>query len=185
MESEFNFMNLALKRFSCRKYVKNKKIEKDLIIKCVEAARIAPSASNSQPWKYIIIDDDEIKDKVVNFLRIGSTKFNQFAKDSSAIIVVVEEPKNMELKLGQIILGRKFADFDIGCSVTHFCLQATELGLATCIMGIFDEKYIKKLLKIPFNRKIVIIISLGYSDEIQKEKKRKELAKICSFNTFN
>ncbi len=184
MGENMNFMDLALKRFSCRKYVKGKKIERDLILKCLESARLAPSASNSQPWKYIVVDDDDLKDKVVELLSVGPVKFNQFAKDCSAIIVVVEEHKNFESSIGQIALGRSFTNFDIGCSVMQFCLQATELGLATCIMGIFNEKKIKKLLKIPSNKRIVVLLAVGYPDENPSGKKRKKIDEISSFNIY-
>lgn len=181
---ETNFLNLVKKRFSCRKFIAGKKIEKELILTCIEAARLAPSASNSQPWKYVVIENDKIKQEVVKCLSIGPTKFNQFAGDASNIIVVVEEPKNLELTIGQAILGRSFADFDIGLSVMQFCLQATELGLATCILGIFDEKSIKRILKIPKNKKIVVIIALGYPDQEATEKKRKDIDKIYSFDFY-
>ncbi|MCR4421275.1 MAG: NAD(P)H nitroreductase [Spirochaetales bacterium] len=175
---------LFKKRFSCRNFLKDKVIERDKILRCLEAARLAPSASNSQPWKYIVIDDPILKNEVVEYLTIGKIRFNQFAKDASAIIVVTEEPKNIELSIGQVALGRNFANFDIGCSVMQFCLAATDIGLATCILGIFDEKKIKKLLKIPFNRKIIVLIALGFTDQMPKEKKRKEIEKIYSYNIY-
>jgi len=183
MEQEF--LELIKKRFSCRNFIKDKIIEREKILKCLEAARLAPSASNSQPWKYTVVDDPFLKEEIIESLTIGNIRFNQFAKDASAIIVVTEEPKNIELSIGQVALGRNFASFDIGCSVMQFCLTATEIGLATCILGIFDEKRIKKLLKIPFNRKIIVLIALGYTDQIPKEKKRKEIEKIYSFNIYN
>jgi len=185
MAEKKEFLDIARERFSCRKYIKDKEIKKEDILKCIEAARIAPSASNSQPWKYVIVDDIILKEKIVDFLRIGITKFNQFAKEASAIIVVVEEPKNLELTVGQVFLGRNFANFDIGCSVMQFCLEATELGLGTCILGIFDEKKIKKLLKIPKNKRISILISIGYPQETIKVKNRKEIERIFSFNQYN
>lgn len=175
---------LIEKRFSCRNFIKDRMVDKNLIMQCIEAARLAPSASNSQPWKYIIVDDIELKQQIVNNLTIGSLKFNQFAHNAPVMIVVIEEPKNIELTIGQVALNRNFANFDIGCSVIQFCLQATELNLSTCILGIFNEKKIKKLLQIPFNRKVAVVIALGYSNETPKEKKRKEIEKIYSFNYY-
>lgn len=178
-------LELFNKRYSCRKFEIDRIIEKEKILQCLEAARIAPSASNSQPWKYIVVDEKGLKEKISENLKIGNIKFNQFAKDASALIIITEEPKNIELSIGQVALGRNFASFDIGCSAMSFCLMATNLGLATCFLGIFDEKKIKKLLNIPFNRKIIVIIALGYPLDEPKDKKRKELEKIYSFNNYN
>lgn len=181
---EEKLIELIKKRYSCRKFKKESVIEKEILIKCIEAARFAPSASNSQPWKYVIVDEKELKSRIVDALTIGFTKFNQFAKDASAIIVAIEESKNLEMSIGQVVLGKSFATFDIGCSVMQLCLQASEFGLGTCIMGIFDEKKIKKLLNIPSNKKITILIAIGYPQDNPTEKKRKVIDDIYSFNRY-
>lgn len=182
---EESLFDLIEKRFSCRKFVEGKVIDRQLLIKCIEAARLAPSASNSQPWKYIIVDERTIKDSIIDNLSIGNVKVNQFARTSSALIIAVEESKNVELAVGQVLLGRSFAQFDIGCSVMQLALQATELGLATCILGMFNEKNIKKILKIPNNKKIIVVIAIGFPSEEPPEKKRKELSRILSFNNYD
>ena len=184
MDDNSNFLELLKKRYSCRKYIPSRKVEMEKIISCLEAARLAPSASNSQPWKYIIVDDKSLKRQVVENLKIGPVKFNQFAQDASFFAIVVQQLRNLESSAGQVVMHRSFSQFDIGCSVNNFCLRATELGLGTCIMGIFDEKKLKKIFNIPLNRKIIVVVSAGYPEDVVSEKKRKALDEIYSLNKW-
>ena len=80
----------------------------------------------------------------------------------------------------------EYPKIDIGIAATHFCLQATELGLGTCMIGWFDEKKIHKLLNIPEKRKIGLVITLGYPPEDYKLRKkiRKNPDEICGFNSY-
>jgi hypothetical protein len=84
-----------------------------------------------------------------------------------------------------MIKNRKYHLIDLGIAVEHFCLRATEEGLGTCILGWFDEKPVKRLLKIPFWKRLHLIITVGYpaSDAI-REKAHKPLDEIRSFNTY-
>lgn len=175
-----NLLELINKRQSSREY-SNTPIDRDLIIKCIEAARLAPSACNSQPWKFVIVDNhDLLKDISAAASSIG---MNKFASQAPVIIAVVLEKMNFTAKIGSVIKDKEYSLLDIGIAVEHFCLQATELGLGTCILGWFDEKKVKELLGIK-NKRVPLLITLGYSNATIRKKSRKDLDKICSWNKY-
>lgn len=175
-----NLLELINKRQSYREY-SDTPIERDLIIKCIEAARLAPSACNSQPWKFVIVDNhDLLKDISAAASSIG---MNKFASQAPVIIAVVLEKMNFTAKIGSVIKDKEYSLLDIGIAVEHFCLQATELGLGTCILGWFNEKKVKELLDIK-NKRVPLLITLGYSNATIRKKSRKDLDKICSWNKY-
>ena len=179
------FQELINRRQSVRKY-QEKPVEHEKLLKLIEAVQIAPSASNSQPWKLIIVDDPELKDKVANATFSKLVSFNKFAPQAPVMaVLVIEKPKIITL-IGGSVKNRKFPLIDIGIAAEHFCLQATELGLGTCMMGWFNEKKIKQLLNIPKKKRIGLVISLGYSpvDYKQRKKIRKSSEEMSSFNSY-
>ena len=119
------FSELIKLRQSVRKY-SNRAVEKEKIEKCLEAARLAPSASNSQPWKYIIVDEPELKNKVAEATFDKLVKFNKFAVDAPVMVVVVIEKPKLITQIGGIIKKKEYPLIDIGIASEHFCLQATE-----------------------------------------------------------
>ena len=100
------------------------------------------------------------------------------------MVVVLEKP-NFTSKMGEIIKNKSFPLIDLGIATIHFCLQAAAEDLGTCILGWFDESRVKKLLKIPRNKRAELIITVGYpkSDKI-RDKKRKNFHEIVSFNSY-
>lgn len=178
------FIDLVKHRRSVRKYSSNP-VAKELIEQCIEAARLSPSACNAQPWKFIVVDDALLKDKVAKETYGVLDSFNKFTQQAPVIIVIVSENPNVTSRMGTFIKKIEFPLIDIGIAAEHFCLQATELGLGTCMIGWFNEKSIKELLKIPKQRKVALVITLGYPIEDKIiPKKRKDLSTICSFNKY-
>ena len=179
-----DFLNLVNQRQSVRNY-SPQKIEEEKISRCIEAARLAPSACNAQPWKFIIIDAPELKLKVAEASESKVLGFNKFTRHCPIIIAVVRESPNITSKLGAIIKDKPYPIMDVGISVSHFCLQATAEGLGTCILGWFNEKRIKKLLNIPKNKRLDLLISVGYAaDEKAIPKQRKTTEQMSSRNTY-
>lgn len=174
------FSELIRLRQSDRKY-DNIKVERELIVRCLEAARLAPSACNSQPWKFVVVDDDELLPKVAS--AAASMGMNKFAEQAPVIVAVVLEKMNFTARLGSVIKDKEYNLLDVGIAVEHFCLEAAELGLGTCIMGWFDEKKVAKLLGVK-NRRIPLLISLGYSLAKTREKIRKPLEAMSSWNKY-
>ncbi len=179
------FLQLINRRQSIRRY-QNKPVEQEKILQLIDAVQIAPSACNSQPWKLIIVDEPELKDKVANATFSKIVSFNKFTIQAPVMAVLVLEKAKLIAQIGGSLKNMEYPQIDIGIAAEHFCLQAAELGLGTCMIGWFDEKKIQKLLHIPKKRKIGLVISLGYAPEDYKLRKkiRKPVDEICGFNSY-
>ena len=175
-----SFSELAKIRQSDRKY-KEQAVEREKIIQCLETARIAPSANNSQPWKFVVVDDFEKKEQIAE-CTIG-LGMNKFTHQCPVLVAVVLEKQNFMSTIGSMIKNKDYSLFDIGIAVNQFCLQAADLGLGTCIIGWFDEKKIKKILGV-INRRIPLLISVGYPDTPTREKVRKPIDVMSSWNKY-
>lgn len=176
--------DLIERRQSDRKY-DTKKIPKEVIERIVEAGRLAPSACNAQPWKFIVVDDEVKRLEVAEALTSGVTgPMNKFAASAPVLIVVVEESVNVASRIGGMILNQHFAHLDIGIATANMVLAATEEGLGTCIIGWCNEKKIRKTLGIPRGKRIPVVISIGHSLEEQKKKVRKAPEKVISYNEY-
>lgn len=180
MKENVSFAELAKMRQSDRKY-KNQPVEKEKLIQCLETARISPSANNSQPWKFIVVDDFEKKEQIAE-CSVG-LGMNKFTHQCPVLVAVVLEQQNFMSTIGSMIKNKNYSLFDIGIAVNQFCLQAADLGLGTCIIGWFDEKKIKKILGVR-NRRIPLLISVGYPDAPTRDKVRKPLDVMSSWNEY-
>src|ERR1035437_7012770 len=155
------FLELINKRESCRAY-KDIKVEREKIISCIEAARLAPSACNSQPWHFVVVDDQQKVKEIASSMYDKLVSFNKFAETSPAFIVVIEEKATLSAKLGGKMKDQHYAPIDIGLATENICLMAAEQNLSTCIMGWFNEKSIKKYLEIGTGKRIRLVIAIGY-----------------------
>ena len=178
-----NFLELARTRQSVRKYT-SKTIEPEKIARCVEAARLAPSACNSQPWKFIIIDDIELKDRIAQETYSAVVSFNKFVKEAPVLVAIVMEKPTLVSQIGGRIKDKDFYLIDIGIAAEHFCLQAAEEGLGTCMLGWFNEKKIAAMLHLPKSKRIGLLITLGYSDSSLRDKIRKTTDEILKYNRY-
>ncbi len=173
-----SFLNLVLKRQSVRSY-KQDPVSHEIIDRCIEAARLAPSACNSQPWSFIVVDSPKIKSKVASAIFGGMYSMCSFAESAPVLIAVITEKSKLSAAIGGHIKGTKYNLIDIGIACEHLVLQAAEEGLGTCWLGWFNEKKVKKELNLPKSTKIDVIISLGYPlDETIREKQRKSIDEI-------
>lgn len=180
MRDNVSFAELAKKRQSDRKY-KEQAVEREKLIQCLETARISPSANNSQPWKFVVVDDIEKKNQIAEYtIGLG---MNKFTRQCPVLVAVVLERQNFMSTIGSMIKNKDYSLFDLGIAVNQFCLQATDLGLGTCIIGWFDEKKIKKILGVR-NRRIPLLISVGYPDSQTRDKVRKPLEVMSSWNKY-
>ena len=175
------FSELILKRQSDRRYAP-KPVAREHILKCLEAARMAPSTCNSQPWKFIVVDDRskliQISDAAIG---LG---MNKFTVQVPVLVAVVQENMNLEAKAGAVVKDKDYSMMDLGMAVENFCLQAAELGLGTCIMGWFDEKKVKDVLGVPRSRRVQLLISLGHPDGPTRNKVRKTIEDMSSWNKY-
>ena len=177
-----NFLDLIRKRKSIRKYAPGT-VSREIIGRCLEAARLAPSACNSQPWYFLVVDDEALKCKVGEAAFSGPYSMNAFAKNASALVVVVRAKSKGFARFGGFVRVVQYNLIDIGIACEHFVLQAAEEGVGTCWLGWFDEKAVKKVLGIPKDKKADIMISLGYPEgAVPGERPRKPAEAVGGFN---
>lgn len=182
--SENKFYDLVNQRQSTRAFDTDRTVDREIIARILEAARLAPSACNAQPWHFIVVDDPELKNKVADAASAKLLGMNHFTKQAPVHIVVVEEKVNIMSGVGGIVKDKHFAFLDIGIAATHICLAAQSEGLGSCILGWFSEAKMKKLLNVPDNKRIVLDIVIGYPNQPLREKKRKSTDEIISYNTY-
>ena len=178
-------LDLAKHRKSVRNFL-DRPVEREKIMMCLEAARLAPSACNSQPWRFIVVDDRQLKKKLCDAAFSGIYSINSFCKMAPVIVVVISEKSKFLARIGGLFRGTKYYLIDIGIACEHFILQAEDSGLGTCWIGWFDEEAIKPILNIPRSKKIDILIALGYyeREKLGPEHDRDSLDKIASFNSY-
>lgn len=172
------------KRQSDRSYIADKPIEGHKLDYILEAARLAPSACNGQPWHIIVVDDPDIKNQLADCTSSKVLGMNHFTKQAPVILVLVEQKTNATATMGNWIQKKHYQHLDIGVLASHISLAATVQGLGSCIIGWFDEKKVKKLLSIPSSRNIPLVITLGYPSSPTREKMRKNREEIISYNKY-
>lgn len=116
---------------------------------------------------------------------------NTFVAQAPVIVAIVAERPNITSQIGSVLKKKPFYLIDIGITAEHFCLQAAELGLGTCMLGWFDEKRVRTLLEIPRGRRPVLLITLGYPPEEtlamvadRNTKRRKDLETIAGLESY-
>ncbi len=179
-----DFLDLASRRYSVRSY-KDTRVPQEKIRRCVEAAALAPSACNSQPWKFVVVDEAGLVKELAKAAFEGLVNLNNFALKAPVLVLVVSERQKMFAKFGGIVKRKDFSLMDIAIAAEHFCLQAAEEGLGTCLLGWFNEKKIKKILSIPRLKRVELMISLGFpADKEIPRKDRKNIDEILSHNKY-
>ncbi|MEM5829967.1 MAG: nitroreductase family protein [Candidatus Aenigmatarchaeota archaeon] len=172
-----NIFEAIQKRKSIRKY---KRIKPDLkyILAALDLAILAPSAGNTQEWRFILVEDEKIKEKLAEY------SYNQdFIKEAPYVLVICadeEEIYNAYGKRGK----ERYMYMDCSFAAANFILSLTALGLASCIVAAFDDKKISELLKLPENIKPIFIIPVGYADEDPVRPERKPLESILFYNEY-
>ncbi len=177
-----DFLQLALSRQSDRAYDKERPVEPEKLERILEAGRMAPSACNAQPWKFIVVTDNELTRKIGK--AAAGLGMNKFAKDAPVHILIVEESANITSLLGGKVKGKYFPLIDIGIAASHLSLAAESEGLGSCILGWFDEKEIKRLLGVPSSKRVLLDITIGYPVKGKRKKIRKPKEKVISYNKY-
>jgi len=170
-------------RDSIRRY-SDRPVDKDTLLTCLEAARLAPSAENSQPWRFIVLNESEKKEQFGKSVFTGVYRVSQFALKAPMILVLCANLDFMANRMGKLFTGIPFYLLDVGMAGEHFALQAAEMGLGTCWIGWFDVKKAHKILNLPKRIRVCALIAVGYpaSDYTQKSHKRKNMQDIVHWN---
>ena len=160
-------------RRSIRKY-KVKQIEEDKLFRVLEAGRLSPSASNKQPWHFIVITDPEIRRKMKEAYSMS------WFYEAPVIIVGCVDPT-----IAAVRDGENFWKVDGAIAMQSMILQATEEGLGNCWIGAFPEAVVRKILEIPPYIRVVVMTSLGHPDEVkEKGTRRKKMDEIIHNNKW-
>jgi len=158
-----DFTSLVNNRQSCRRYKHDCPVSREDIDACLEMARLAPSACNSQPWRFYCADSSE--DRALIAKSVQDLGMNKFADFCSAFVVVTESPAKMIARIAGSLRDQQFAQIDVGIAVAHFVLACEEKGLSTCIMGWLDEDKLRNHFSIPNNQRIRLVIGVGRAED--------------------
>lgn len=180
---ETPFLRLASSRRSIRAF-QDRPVEREKLLACLEAARLAPSACNAQPWKFIVVDDPAVKVRLAEAAFSGIYKVCRHAAGAPVLVAVASRRGSRWAWLGNQVQGTVFRLVDIGISCEHFVLQAHELGLGTCWLGWFDAKASAKVLGVPRGTRLEMLLSVGYPAESPAARPRRSLEEMSSFNAF-
>jgi nitroreductase len=160
------------KRYSCRHY-QAKPLEPDKLTAVLEAARQAPSAKNLQDWRFVVVTDSQTKKKLA-----AAANDQTFLEEAGAILVACTVSDHV-MRCGQAV-----GPIDVAIAIEHICLQATELGLATCWIGSFYPDKVKPIVGIPDGVTVIELMALGYPADPPKEHRREPIERIVSFEKW-
>ncbi len=157
-------MDIITKRRSVRLY-QDKPIEREKIRQCVEAARLAPSADNVQPWRFIVLDEPQMKKTFLDQVCTGIYRRTRFIEKAPVIIVLIAKINLLVHKIGKTVSRTNIQLLDMGIAGEHLVLRAQELGIGTCWINLFNVKKAEKFLGLPAYYKVVSLIAMGYPAE--------------------
>ena len=160
------------KRYSCRAY-QDRKIEREKLDIIFEAARLAPSARNTQDWRFVVVTDEETKRQV------AATTNRPAVFEKAGAIIVACSNSDYVMRCGQAI-----APIDVAIALEHICLQAAELGLGTCWIGSFEPAKVEQILNIPDDIVIIELMAIGYPADSKPEPKREPIEKIVCYEKW-
>ena len=159
-------------RYSCRAY-QDKAIEQEKLDSIFEAARLAPSAKNTQDWRFVVVVDKETKRRVAE-----TTNRPEVFQKAGAIIAACSNSDEV-MRCGQAI-----GPIDVAIALEHIALQATEFGLATCWIGSFYTDKVRAILGIPADIAIIELMAIGYPADSKKEPQREPIEKIFCYDKW-
>jgi nitroreductase len=161
------------KRYSVRSY-QNRPVDEKLLRAVLEAARLAPSASNVQEWRFVVVRDATIRQSLMK------AAHNQpFVGQAPVVIAACAILTDKVMPCGQPAYP-----IDIAIAVDHMTLAAVELGLGTCWVGAFDEAAVKQSLGVPATARVVVLMTLGYSARPSGGKSRKSFEQIVAYEKY-
>jgi nitroreductase len=166
-----NFMKLCKHRQSCRNF-SARPVEREKLLACIEAARLAPSACNSQPWHFYLVSEPGLVKKVGNATQEAGA--NPTMNTAKAFVVITEEYAKLAPMIRGLIDSQYYAHGDVGAAAAIICFEAEEQGLGSCILGSFNREKICLALDIPIEKRIRLLVALGYPENKTLRKKRRK-----------
>jgi len=170
-----SILKVIKERRSVRRY-RQDPIPEEVLLRVLDAARFSPSGKNLQPWKFILIQEESLKQRLVE-----ASVRQTFIAEAPVVIVACGFPDRCYSRMGNYM---KSWSVDVAIAIEHLILQAQEEGLGTCWIGAFEETDVKSLLGIPEGVRVLALIPLGYPDESPAPRGRKSLEEIVSYNSY-
>lgn len=172
-------------RRSIRKY-KSKDVSDDDIKKILEAARVAPSGNNAQPWNFIVVKDPKTKEKLseISHRQKWMMQAPVFIVAVADVRTKIKDQPDLSIDEDSPQVEVKKIIRDTTIATEHIVLQAQELGLGTCWIAWFIQKDVRPILNIPPDKYVLAIITIGYADEDPKSRKRKSLEEILRYEKW-
>lgn len=174
-------LEIAAARRSIRKY-KELPVDREKLELCLEAARLAPSACNAQPYRFVVLDEPVLKKKFCDAAFSGVHSACAFAAAAPVLVLVVADTGKFTAWLGNQMQGTNFRLMDIGIAVEHFVLAAAEQGLGTCWLGWFNARAGAKAIGLGSGSKIEVLVSAGYPAESPARRPRKPKEEMVHYN---
>lgn len=172
-----NFNEIALKRQSCRKYDPSQEINDSVLTEILKTSILSPSACNGQPYRIHVCKNRTAKEVAKYTQGMG---MNKFTSDAPVMIVISEDSYVKTAAFGAKVKNNDYRSIDIGILSAYITASATEHGIASCILGWFDDKKIREICNI--NSPVRLVICLGISkDEQTRAKKRKNFDDIITY----
>lgn len=180
-----DFEALQQQRKSCRSFAP-RPVPRDLLTRLVDTARLSPSACNSQPWHFIVVDEAEAKAKMVDALVDDGLTGCPWGNKVPAFILICEEKARLKPGVGERYGSQYFSQMDIGMAAMGLCYAATALGLGTCMIGVMSQEKMHRAFHIPEDRTARLAIAVGYpaQDVPTQRKDRKPLEEILGYNQW-
>lgn len=176
-------LDIIKSRSSVRKY-EDRPIEEEKLQTILEAARLAPSSSNSQPWHFYVVRDKHKIKELARKMPLGThVVINSFIEQAPVVVVATAGPLSLLRSAISYLVNRYWHYIDVAIAMEHMALAAWELGIGSCWIGWFDQKKVKKLLDIPEDEEVIDLLTLGYPAEkrLPFAKHRKKMEEIVRY----
>ncbi len=172
-----DFQELMQNRQSCRSYDSTRAVETEKLSAVLEAARLAPSACNGQPYHITVCHGESARAVARATMGMG---MNKFAADAPVMMVISEEPYVKSAAVGARVKNNDYRSIDIGIVSAYITAAATEQGLSTCILGWLDDQKIRAICGLSHTVRLVITLGYAKEDDPLRVKKRKPLVELVN-----
>ena len=170
-----DFLEIARSRQSCRSYDPSRAVEQEKLDAILEAARLAPSACNGQPYRLTVCRGEKAKQAAHAVMGMG---MNKFAADAPVMIVISEEPYVASAALGARVKKNDYRSIDIGIAAAYLTAEATAQGLGSCILGWLDDAELREICGTDAPTRLCITLGYAKADDPLRQKKRKSTEEL-------
>ena len=174
-----DFLEIAKLRQSCRAYDETKQVEQEKLDAILEAAQLAPSACNGQPYHFTVCRGEAAREVALATRGMGG--MNKFTVQAPVMIVVSEMPYVKSAALGAKVKGNDYRSIDIGITTAYLTAEATAQGLSTCILGWLDDEKIRKICNLEYPARLVITLGYAKEGDVLRKKVRKDISELVHF----